>query len=842
MAPTTPERAEQADHAALLQQRLYRVWANPPGVFGMFQVVNHTTLGLRFLVTGFVFFLIGGVLAMLLRSQLAFPLNDLLDHAAYAEAFTMHGTTMMFFFAVPIMEGFAVYLIPKLIGARDLAFPRLSAYGYWCYLFGGIMLYSSFLFDAVPDGGWFMYVPLNGAEFSPGRNTDFWLLGVTFAEISAVSAGVELIVSILKMRAPGMGIHRMPIYAWAILVMAFMIVFGFPPLILGSILLELERTFGLPFYDVARGGDPLLWQHLFWIFGHPEVYIIFLPAAGLVSTILPTFARAPLAGYTWAVVAVIATGFISFGLWVHHMFTTGIPLLSLAFFSAASMAVAVPTGIQVFVWIATLWSGKPELRVPMLYLLGFLFIFVLGGLTGVMVAFVPFDWQVHDTHFVVAHLHYVLFGGMVFPLFAAFYYWLPLFSGRMPSERLSRLTFWLIFLGFNITFLPMHLTGLVGMPRRDYTYLPNMGWDALNLVSTVGGFLSAAGVGMFVVDFMLHFLHGKRAGTNPWRAPTLEWTIPHPVPPYNFASIPAVRSLDPLWQDPGMAERAVLGKEFLGHADVRRRETLMTSTLRAEPECVIVLPGNTWTPFIAALFTGLFFVGLLAKLYWVAGVGALLALAMLFVWAWQSGSMEDCAPVEVASGRRLELHYAHARAPGWWGMLIALLADGTLYVSLLFAYFFLWTVSPQWPPAGYANIGILLPSIALALLIASGLAAIAAERANLNGNINKFKLGMIAAAALAAVFIALQTAALLVSGISAQAHAYGALVHTISGFQLVHAGAGVLMALFLVLRARKGYISPRRANEVAVVALFWRYTVLQWIAGYATIHLFPVLV
>lgn len=823
---------------AALNDKLQRIWANAPD-WGALSAVNHTSLGLRFIITGFVFFLIGGVLAMLIRSQLAFPGNDLLDHRAYAQAFTMHGTTMMFFFAVPIMEGFAAYLIPKMIGARDLIYPRLSAFGYWCYLFGGLLLYASFFVDAVPDGGWFMYVPLNSKAFSPGLNADFWLLGVTFAEISAVAAGIELIVSILKTRAPGMALHRMPLYAWYILVTAFMIVFGFPPLILGSILLELERAFLLPFYDVARGGDPLLWQHLFWIFGHPEVYIIFLPAAGLVTTMLPTFVQRPIAGYTWIVLAVIATGFISFGLWVHHMFTVGIPLLSLAFFSAASMAVAVPTGIQVFAWIATLWSGKPILHTPMLFILGFLFIFVLGGLTGVMVAMVPFDWQVHDTHFVVAHLHYVLFGGMVFPLFAAFYYWLPLFSGRAPSEHRSRPVFWMIFLGFNLTFLPMHLTGLLGMPRRVYTYMPGLGIDTLNLVSTIGGFLSAAGVGMFIIDMVLHFLHGRQAPRNMWNASTLEWAISTPVPPYTFVSQPEISDRDPLWRDGELGRRMDAGRFYLGRDEVTRRETLVTGTVRAEPEYVAILPGNTWTPLIAALFTGLFFIGFLAKAYWLSALGAALAVATLLVWAWQGEEHSREETVDIGNGARLPCHYTTRHPPGWWGLLIALLADATLFLSLLFAYFYLWTVSPAWPPEGFGEGGLLWPTAALLALMASSAFIRWGEAADARGAAGRMQLGYLCAMGLALAFITLQCLALSADAPYATAHAYGALLHTISGFQFVHAAVAILMAGFAVLRVRHRMGGPRRPAAARVSALFWHYTVLQWLGGYATLHLFP---
>jgi cytochrome c oxidase subunit I+III len=837
--PVSPSSSEPSQASRLA--RLQAIWGNPSGL-GAFTVVNHTTVGLRFIITGFIFFLIGGILSMWMRSQLTFPGNDLLDHQAYAEAFTMHGTTMMFFFAVPIMEGIAVYLLPKMLGTRDLIYPRLSAFGYWCYLFGGLLLYSSFLFDAVPDGGWFMYLPLNSAQFSAGANVDFWLLGVTFAEISAVAAGVELIVAILKTRTSGMAINRMPLYAWYILVMAFMIVFGFPPLILASILLEIERAFGLPFYDTALGGDPLLWQHLFWIFGHPEVYIIFLPAAGLVTTILPTFARRPMVGYNWVVMAVIATGFISFGLWVHHMFAVGIPLLSLAFFSAASMAVAVPTGIQVFAWIATLWSGKPVMSTPMLYILGFLFIFVLGGLTGVMLALVPFDWQVHDTHFVVAHMHYVLFGGMIFPMFAAFYYWLPLLSGRETSQHLSRIAFWTIFIGFNVTFLPMHLTGMLGMPRRVYTYLPELGWGMLNFISTVGGFVTAIGVAILMIDVIVHFLFGKPVKPNVWNAGSLEWAVPTPVPPYNFASQPHVDDREPLWKNPELPQELQDGRHLLGHADVTRREILMTSITHATPQAVVILPGNTVVPLIAAALTSLFFIGFLAKLYWLAAIGAAASLGALLVWAWQNGSRDDVGDVDGGAAGRLPLHYGLTLTPGWWGTLIALLADGTLFISLLFAYYFLWTVSPQWPPAGYRDISLGLPIAAFAALLLGALAASLANVSNRAARSGVTQMLYGAAAVSGVLFIVLQVMTLLGSAVPAKAHAYGALLHTISGFQIVHVGIAVVMAVFALLRVRHGYLHPARPGEGKVVSLFWQYTMLQWLLGFATIHVFPLLV
>ncbi|MFL5541851.1 MAG: cytochrome c oxidase subunit I, partial [Longimicrobiaceae bacterium] len=549
-------------------ERLRAAWAFPRR-FGFFTEVNNTHIGLLYIATGLVFFLAAGALALLMRIQLAYPGNTFLDAETYNQFFTMHGTVMMFLFAVPVVEAVAVFLLPGMLGTRDMPFPRMSSLGYWCYALGGVMVFSSLFFRVAPDGGWFMYPPLTGPEHSPGLNTDVWVLGLGFVEISAVAAAVELVVGILKTRAPGMTLSRMPIFAWYMLVTAAMIMIGMPTVIAADILLELERAFGMPFYDPARGGDPLLWQHLFWLFGHPEVYIIFLPAAGMVSMMLPTFARTRLVGYTWLTLSALSVGFLSFGLWVHHMFTTGLPLLSLSFFSAASSAIAIPMGIQVFAWIATLWEGRPVLRVPMLFILGFLCIFTIGGVTGVMVAAVPYDWQVHDTYFVVAHFHYVLIGGMLFPLFAAIYYWTPVATGRLLSERVGRWAFWLMFVGFNAAFLPMHLTGLRGMPRRVYTYPVGMGWDALNLVTTVFSFVFAAGVLLVVLDFVRHLRRGRPAGDNPWGAPSLEWMST--TTSHGFRSLVPITSRYPLWEQETLRDDEVSGRGYLPDAPAVER-------------------------------------------------------------------------------------------------------------------------------------------------------------------------------------------------------------------------------------------------------------------------------
>ena len=818
-----------------LHTRMAAIWGNAPGLVGQLTAVNHTTLGLRFLATGFGFLLAGGLLAMFIRLQLAWPGATVLDAETYNRFVTMHGTTMMFLFAVPILEGAALYLLPKMLGTRDAPFPMLTAFGYWCYLFGGLLLFASFLFGEVPDAGWFMYTPLSSKPWSPGAGVDFWLIGVTFSEIAALTAAVEIIVLVLCFRAPGMSIQRMPIFAWYMLVAAFMIAFGFPPLVMGSVLLEIERAFGFAFYDPARGGDPLLWQHLFWLFGHPEVYVIFLPAAGMVSTLLPTFAGRPLVGYTWVVLALVGTGFLSFGLWAHHMFTTGIPLLSLGFFSAASMAVAIPMGIQVFAWIATLWSGKPRLSVPMLFLLGFFFIFVLGGLTGVMVALVPFDWQVHDTHFVVAHLHYVLIGGMLFPLMAGTYYWLPLMSGRDASEHTGRSAFWLLFVGFNITFLPMHLTGMAGLPRRVYTYSADLGVEWLNLVSTVGGFLFAMGVLAFLVDIGIHWFVGARAARNPWRASTLEWAMPMPAPAYNFASLPTVAGRDPLQDDAGLAERIDHGEGLLVETGRNRREVLATSVLDALPRAVVVLPTSSWLPLLAASALALVLVLFLAGRYALSAAALVPTVALLVAWALANGTRTSADTIDAGRGLLLPTHVATAHPPGWWGALWFVLLDGALFASLVFAYFYLWLGAPAWPPQGSAP--SLLAAGTAALLLAVAATAMQRAAAALRGG---ERTGPALVVALVAMLGQGIGQALMLRDLpSPDAHAYGAVVAVLVGFHLLHVALVLIAGGVALHRLRQGLLSAGRPLELQVTALLWQSTAVQGAVVLLVAALFP---
>jgi cytochrome c oxidase subunit I+III len=824
---------------AALHDEFMAVWGNPSG-WRALTIVNHTAIGIRFMVTGGVFFLIGGLMAMLMRTQLALPEQTLIAPKLYDQLFTMHGTVMMFLFAVPILEGLALYLVPKMLGARDLLFPRLSAFGYFCYLFGSLILMSSLVLGIAPAAGWFMYTPLSNAVYSPGASADFWLLGVTFIEISAVSAGVELVVSILRSRTSGMGLLHMPLYCWYILVMALMIVFGFPPLILGSILLELERSAGMPFFDVARGGDSILWQHLFWLFGHPEVYIIFLPAAGIVSTLLPVFARRPIVAYQWIVLSVIAIGFISFGLWVHHMFTIGIPKLAQAFFSMASMLVAIPTGIQIFAWLATLWTGRPVYHVPMLWLAGFLVIFVAGGLTGVMLALVPFNWQVHDTHFVVAHMHYVLVGGMLFPVIAGLYYWLPHFSGRMPSDKLARWGFWLTFIGFNTTFLVMHLTGLLGMPRRVYTYPAGLGWDLPNSLSSIGGFITAMGIAMVLLDIALHFRFGRPAGINPWQADTLEWATDIPPEPYNFISLPAYPMRHPMWDQPDLQATVAEGRHTLPEIEHGRRETWGSDAVTGRVRDIIHLPGNSWLPFYAALALSVLCISLLIRTYSLALVAVGVSLVLLLRWSWVNGAHPLAAPdAEVMPGYP-PLHSRTFDSPGLWGMVVTLLADGALFLSLLFGWLYLWTVAPHWQvpeTAPLAWMPLLISGVLLTAAVIWYIRVVQRLREGLDSHLRGWLWGI---SVLGLLHCGMLIWAWADSTLVPTQTAHDAVISVMLMNQLFHSGLAVIITVLQAWRVACGYVGKAAPYELAVVEPWWFYTVVIFWVSFAAIVLLPI--
>ncbi|MGE0716645.1 MAG: cytochrome c oxidase subunit I [Alphaproteobacteria bacterium] len=825
------------------REALLRIWATPTG-WRLPSAVNNTVIGLFYLGAAFAFFVLGGILALVMRTQLAQGDASIVGQELYNQLFTMHGTTMMFLFAVPAMEALGVMLLPQMLAARDLPFPRLSAFAIWAYVIGGAVFFSTILYGLSPQGGWFMYPPLTLTAYSPGDNADFWLLGIGFIEISAIAGAIEIVIGVLRTRPPGMTLSRMPIFAWSMLIFAGMIVFAFPAVILATMLLEIERAFGWPFFTAARGGDPLLWQHLFWFFGHPEVYIIFLPAAGLVSMMVPTLVRTPLVGYRLIVVALIGTGFFSFGLWVHHMFTTGIPSLSLAFFSAASMAVAVPSGIQVFAWIATLAEGRQRLRPtpPALFILGFLFIFTVGGLTGIMVALVPIDFQVHDTYFVVAHFHYVLVGGMVFPLFATFYYWAPMFSRRALSKRLGQWCFWLMFLGFNIAFFPMHLTGLAGMPRRVWTYPGALGWDGLNLVSTAGAYMIAAGVLVFIADLMLNFRPGRGAG-NVWGAGTLEW-LPNDV--YSTRSIPRVAGRYPLWDQPGLAGEVEAGAHYLPDAPTGRRETLVTSAIEAEPQYVLQMPGPGWSQVLAAVFTAAFFLLLTVKWVWPASICGVLAVLFCLVWTWGLDPGPAKGDVAIGAGLRLPTYMTGMDSHGWWAMAVLMLVAASLYLAYVFSYLYLWTVSPEvWAPAGSPALpGAGWPiGSAAALLAGLALIELAGRRLPAPGRRGwAVSPALVLGAGLLAVAVAIEIAGHWQTGLDPRANAYGAMVFMAGVLAGQIVAAVVVMALLVAARLLARRTDRARRNSFDHTLQLARYAVGQSLFGLALVHGFPRLI
>ncbi|WP_338242554.1 cbb3-type cytochrome c oxidase subunit I [Aurantiacibacter hainanensis] len=819
-------------------EELERIWDNPRG-WGLLTVVNNNYIGFFYVAAAFLFFLLAGILALGMRVQLAAPLQDFLPQETYNQFFTMHGTVMMFLFAVPAVEALGVMLLPQMLAARDLPFPRLSAYAFWAYLVGGLCFFASIFVGLAPDGGWFMYPPLTSIAYSPEINTDFWLLGIGFIEISAIAGAIEIIVGVLRTRAPGMTLDRMPMFAWAMLVFAVMIVIAFPSVILGTLLLELERAFNWPFFDPTRGGDPLLWQHLFWFFGHPEVYIIFLPAAGLMSMMVASIAQTPLVGYRLNVIALVATGFISFGVWAHHMFATGMPRVSTGYFSAASMAVSLPAGIQVFCWIATLAVGRIRWSTPALFVVGSIVIFTMGGLTGVMVAMVPFDWQAHDTYFIVAHLHYVLLGGMVFPMFATFYHWVGMTSRNPLPEKTGKWVFWLMFTGLHVTFLPMHLTGMMGMPRRVYTYLPDRGLDLLNLVSTIGAFIIAAGVLLFLVDLArsFRFTTDHDAG-NIYGGGTLEWL---PTGMYSTRSIPLVRSREPLWDDPDVCDDVKEGRYFLPNSVTGLRETVITSPVNAEPQYLQIMPGPSPWPVAAAVGTSGFFLSLTIQGYAFAAFCGVVALACVLRWLWETDVPIQQETAEIGAGITVPIAVTGPSSHSWWALNTLLVVMGMIGFMGLFSYLYLYGIHPEvWiaAPPMLETVGVALLSLAavgLAWLSRRFLAA--HPKGEFPGQLPWLSAALGAGCTLGAVW--LDWTGWEAAGLLPTASGQGATVFGMLAYQACGVAVAAIMALYLGFRSGRGLLTTPTSVTLDVVTRFIGYIGLQGAIFALVMRLFP---
>jgi cytochrome c oxidase subunit 1 len=623
------------------------------GFWSWITSVDHKRIGILYGVTSMIFFILGGGEALLIRLQLARPNGTVLSADAYNQVFTMHGTTMIFLVVMPLSAAFFNYLAPIMIGARDVAFPRLNALSYWIFLMGGLFLYSSFLLGGAPNGGWFGYAPNTSITFSPGHNIDFWIFGLQILGIASTVGAVNLITTILNLRAPGMSLMRMPVFVWMTLVANFLLLFAMPVITIALFLLMFDRQFGANFFNPAAGGDPVLWQHLFWLFGHPEVYILILPAMGIVSEILPTFSRKPLFGYPVVVFSGIAIGFMGWGVWAHHMFAVGLGPVAVSAFSVATMFIAVPTGVKIFNWLGTMWGGSLRLRVPMLFAIGFIAMFTIGGLSGVSHSISPHDRQQTDTYYIVAHFHYVLFGGSMFALMGGFYYWWPKIFGYTLSEKIGKLHFWTWLIGFNLAFAPMHWLGLQGMPRRIYTYGDDLGLTLPNTISTIGAFTIAFSTLVFLWNVAVS--HRNRAANvapaDPWDGRTIEWTVPSPTPVYNFAETPVIHSVDDFWHrkytedENGRLQRIVRSDEELAE-EQRRRDA---ATARAEAGGVH-LPSPSFYPILVSVAFPIIAYGMIYKTYLVSIVGGIIMLAGFYAWALEPSA----EPAEHHAGGDLE--------------------------------------------------------------------------------------------------------------------------------------------------------------------------------------------
>ncbi|HWD70035.1 MAG TPA: cbb3-type cytochrome c oxidase subunit I [Solirubrobacteraceae bacterium] len=627
MATTVPREGQT------YVKRLELIWAPRPGLLGWLTTTDHKRIGILYFFTSLLMFGAGGVEALLMRTQLLGPHSHVISPRVYDEMFTMHGITMIFLFVIPMTTGaFGNYLLPLMIGARDMAFPRMNAVSYWIYLCSAIFMYISLAGGHAPNAGWFDYVPLASKRFDPGVNIDFYGFGLIFNSLSSTAAAINFIVTIFKMRAPGMSLNRMPLFCYAFLAASFALLFALPALSLAALFLELDRNLGFHFYDPAHGGSVLLWQNLFWIFGHPEVYIIILPAFGIATSIIPTLTHRRMVLFPLVALAEVMVAFLGFGVWAHHMFTVGLPTSATIYFAAASLIIVIPSAIQLFAWIATILTGKPDFKTPLLFIVGFIIYFILGGLSGITLAAIPFDQQVHDSYYVIAHFHMVIFGAAVFPILGGMYYWFPKVTGRMYSERAGKASFWLTFLGTLVTFFPMHILGLLGMPRRNYTYPAHMGWTLMNFIESIGAYMLAAGLLMIVLNLLISLVFGQETD-DPFHGDTLEWSTSSPPAPYNFVVIPTVTTPYGMYDTEDRRrdnKRLARGEGLLdeGH------ETPMTTAQDADLVEILEMPPHSiWPPVCALLLAGMFAMLLLVH-YWIAG--AFLVLAGMALLAWHS--------------------------------------------------------------------------------------------------------------------------------------------------------------------------------------------------------------
>ncbi len=794
----------------------------PHGIGAWLTTTDHKRIGVLYLGTGLAFFVCAVGMAMMMKTQLIRPGMHFLTPEQYDQVFSMHGTTMVFLFAMPMLIGLANYLVPLQIGARDMAFPRMNALSYWLLLFGGLLLYSSFFFGGALDTGWFSYAPLSLPAYSPHDGVTFWTISLALLGASSIMGAINFIVTMLRFRAKGMGLWQMPVFSVATFINSFLILFAFPSLTAAIAMLYLDRHYGTVFFNPAKGGEPVIWQHLFWFFGHPEVYILILPAFGVMSEVVPVFSRKPLFGRNSMLVMLGIIGFLGFLVWGHHMFTTGLPTLFNTIIAGTSMLIAIPTGVKIFNWLATMWGGSLRFKTPLLFACGLIALFTIGGITGVMQAAVPFDWQANDTYFIVGHLHNVLIAGTVFAVFAGFYYWFPKVTGRFLNDRVGKVQFWLTLVGFSLTFLPMYALGLMGMPRRVYTYAPNVGWNTLNLVSSLGAYLLATSFLLLIYNIVTSARSGEVAGENPWRAWTLEWATTSPPPHGNFRWLPPIRSPRPLWD---LQQEAARG----GGSD--DRAPLMTlaaaageagTVIGAEPE------QSTIAPFFVAVGFLLIAIGLLSTLV-VTAIGGALLLLVAAVWMtqqWVEPMVDDM------TGHRFSFIGL--------ATLVFIGSESVFFGALIAADIHLHIHNNSLSAAG--RLHATFPAINTLNLVLSGVAAHYAQVSYRKGRTGAFNALLILTVILGAAFLGGQAWEYSHLGFGLSGGLLASTFYTLTGFHGLHVMCGLGVLMFLFFRARRERrlelgTSPGTSGMVDAATYYWHFVDAVWVAVFITVYL-----
>jgi cytochrome c oxidase subunit 1 len=782
--------------------------------------VDHKRIAVLYGATALGFFVVGGIEALLMRAQLARPDNTLLSAATYNQLFTMHGTTMIFLVVMPLELGlFSNFAVPLLIGARDVAFPRLNALSYWLFLFGALFLNVSFVAAAAPNAGWFAYANLTERYFSPGQNMDFWVVGLLVLGISTLLTGLNFLVTIICLRAQGMTFMRLPMFVWTILATVVLVLLAFPALTVGLVLLLMDRFYGTHFYDATVGASPLLWQHLFWLFGHPEVYIMALPAFGIVSEVIPVFARKPLYGYPMMAYSTALIGFLSYGVWGHHMFAVGMGPAADSAFAITSMLIAIPTGIKIFTWIATMWGGSLQLTTAFLFSVGLIVEFTIGGLSGIMHAAVPIDLQQTDSYFVVAHLHYVLFGGAVFGIFSALYYWWPKITGTMLDERLGRWHFWLTIVGFNATFFPMHILGADGMPRRIYRYAPGLGWDIWNLVATVGAVILALSVAVMFVNILLTLRRGAPAPADPWDGRSLEWWTSSTPPPYNFARLPIVHARDAFWILKHGRQRPAAGAALDPHRP----------GLEAAAPDPIHMPAPSIAPLVLAAGVLLVAVGAILDLR-VALVGAVVVLLAIVAMAFEYPQFGITDEADLARSG------LDRRKVGIW----AFIGSESIFFASLISTYLIYKGHNVSGPNPSDVLVIPLTSVSTFVLLMSSLLMVLALAALHRGDVRASRRWLLGTAGLGALFVLGQVyefTHFYRDGLALQTNLFSQTFYTLVGFHGAHVTVGVLWLLALAGTSFSGRLTSARSLSVELCGLYWHFVDVVWVAIFTLVYL-----